>query len=720
MQRRRPRRINGRSSELLQLQARPITYIYRYCPNCQREWPAKHSSCPVCVHWLGDRPLERTEWKLAPSTHDPLTAAGYERVHANALTLQITCSHVVEDVFTKIAQELNLILQSGGDRFTLAVPEQGWLIWTKEGPRRAFQQGLEFEGRLAVSLEQLERLLYRPRLFRWGLWLDQYIVPFSRHGTPTISRLTSNAIFNFEPESRFLCSEEVYNTNRRWEHFVCVPRRLLRGKEGNGYRFLSHKRPSALDHHDVLDVTPFIGRQDELAFLTERFRESQRAHTRAGIIAEAGSGKTRLIREWRHRNSDVRIVTANSSLFAGDMVSLAGQLTQLPPDAITSESLLRSILVRLEVDRVDALVFDDVHWADPESLTFIEDLLDALRSRAILVLLIARPSGRKNIQLLHPQTILDLHSLPLSDMLELARGLISPDHIARIAAARSEGKPLFVEQFAAWAVEAKYQGRGEAPRNLFQLIAARIAHLSTLQLSMIRQKLQWGPSSDHSSIHQELDLLEKQIGLWLDRLETGDYGDRIEASRHLIGLEHVDFEIFLASNLAGKPRARSSRLREAIDRLISGSAVDILADLKRRAVNADEAQRMSILHEAQRAGEAVAGRYGWALAADFYELALAFADTHQQGALARKLADCRRRCSGAPAFAVLSPEAHNLEENPAIDNLKLPEIWLQLATRYQSTEYLQRAISAAKAIDDRALVTIAKQIMARPPKLEAH
>lgn len=75
---------------------------------------------------------------------------------------------------------------------------------------------------------------------------------------------------------------------------------------------------------------------------------------------------------------------------------------------------------------------------------------------------------------------------------------------------------------------------------------------------------------------------EIEIGLWLDRLEAGDYADRIEAVRYLVQLERLDCEIFVISMLAGRPRPRSSRLREAIERLLIGSADQILADLKRR------------------------------------------------------------------------------------------------------------------------------------------
>jgi hypothetical protein len=318
----------------------------------------------------------------------------------------------------------------------------------------------------------------------------------------------------------------------------------------------------------------------------------------------------------------------------------------------------------------------------------------------IMVLLVARPSGWAVIEPLSPAAKLELKPLPSSTTRDLAQRLIASRRISLIAARRSRGNPLFVEQFAAWATDADYQGTGDAPRNLHQVIAARIVHLSNVRLADIRQRLRWGVSWERQAIEQELDRLEGEIGLWLDRLETGDYGDRIDASRHLIGLERIDFEIFLASTLAGKPRARSNRLRESIERLLVGSADHILADLKSRAVTASGAEKANILLEARRAGDAVARRYAWPLAAQFYQLALDMTESWDKGEIGRRLAECRRRCLGAQLEVPTAVGTCSLEENPAVDALRIPEVWIRLGLRHECAEYFLRAAEAARAIND--------------------
>ena len=126
-----PREVNG-------LGARAVLHKYRYCPSCRREWPANNKSCPECVHWLGDQPLERTEWQLSPAKNGFSTQQRYEFVGASALILRIVGSRppaeeqmaVIAGVFSEIlAATNNPICEMAG---------HGWLVWTTEGLRQRF------------------------------------------------------------------------------------------------------------------------------------------------------------------------------------------------------------------------------------------------------------------------------------------------------------------------------------------------------------------------------------------------------------------------------------------------------------------------------------------------------------------------------------------------------------------------------------------------------
>ena len=281
---------------------------------------------------------------------------------------------------------------------------------------------------------------------------------------------------------------------------------------------------------------------------------------------------------------------------------------------------MEAVVSRIRREKIGVLVLDDLHWAEPEGLDFLQSLLAAVPQTGMLIVLAARPSGREQLHALRPDIELKLNPLPSPAAEELARRLGASGSVAAAAALRSRGNPLFLEQFAAWAAEANFHGGESGPHTLHQIIAARIEHLSKVCIADIRQRLRWGRAGERQIINRELGQLEAEVGRWLDRLETGDYADRVEAARHLIRLEQLDYEIFLTSMLIGRPRARSSRLREAIERLLIGSAGQALADLKQRAAKGTTATKEDVSREAKRGGDILFAAFEWALARDFYEL----------------------------------------------------------------------------------------------------
>jgi hypothetical protein len=704
------RRHAPQSPEARGLHVRAVPYKYRYCPRCRREWPAKHESCPECVHWLGEQPLERTEWQLAPANTNPLGPKRYELVGASALILRLVCDRAPsQEQIAEMADVIGKILAVAHSGAAYAVAEHGWLVWTMEGLREAFRLAGEVEQRLVALFPRLESVLLHGANVRWGIWTDQYVLPFSRPGHLVVGDVTARAIFNFEPDNILFSSEAIYQVNRRWEHFVCAPRRLLDDHEDHGYRVIGHKRPSALDHAKVTHASPFVGRTRQLSTIDDYCKRTGRDRTLA-IIAEAGSGKTRLIREWLARHAEIRAITANFSLFGGDLESFAGQLAELPPDRLDCDALVQAVVDRTHRDKIEILVLDDIHWAGTEGLAFVRELLDALSTSPPLVILASRPSGREHLRTLQPTIELKLKPLSLSDAEELARRLVNSKTVATAAAVRSKGNPLFIEQFAAWAAETKFQAGESGPRNLHQVIAARIGYLSDVRIKDIQQRLRWGRSWERQVVDDELGRLEVEIGLWLDRLETGDYVDRVEAARHLVQLERLDYEIFITSMLAGRPRPRSSRLREAIERLLVGSADQILVDLKRRAVRTS-ADKENVSREAERAGDVLFGVFDWPLAREFYELAYSAQSWHS-GDISRRLDQCRcrsRKTIADDSEVYAEAAERNMEERPSVDALDLPYVWAQLAHLYPCERYFRRAAEAAEAINDHGLAVWAKR-----------
>ena len=81
---------SSRSPTFRSLSTRAISYQYRYCPRCGVEWPASCTSRRECAHWLGDHPLVRTEWQVAPAAIGASASESYEMIFelSNAARLQ--------------------------------------------------------------------------------------------------------------------------------------------------------------------------------------------------------------------------------------------------------------------------------------------------------------------------------------------------------------------------------------------------------------------------------------------------------------------------------------------------------------------------------------------------------------------------------------------------------------------------------------------------------
>jgi class 3 adenylate cyclase/tetratricopeptide (TPR) repeat protein len=142
------------------------------------------------------------------------------------------------------------------------------------------------------------------------------------------------------------------------------------------------------------------------------------------------------------------------------------------------------------------LVFEDLQWADPSLLDFIDYLADWSRHRPILVITLARPelldtrptwgAGLPHFTAMH------LDRLPdgaIDQLLgELAPGL-SAEIIASVRR-RADGVPLYAVEMARMVIERSPDGDGDAvameiPESLHALIAARIDALPATDRSLL-------------------------------------------------------------------------------------------------------------------------------------------------------------------------------------------------------------------------------------------
>src|SRR6266498_4902029 len=313
---------------------------------------------------------------------------------------------------------------------------------------------------------------------------------------------------------------------------------------------------------------PFVGRERELRLVKELLHgciEERKAHL-VSVVGIAGFGKSRLTWEffkyvdglagnvwwWRGRClaygegvtywALAEMVRTRADIVEGeDPESARPKLREALAPYITDADEFDWIeprlahLLRLEeraaTDREDlfaawrlyferltefqpaVLVFEDVQWADPSLLEFVEYLLEWSRSHPIFVLTLARPDFQQQ----HPSwgagkrnfTSIYLESLATPAMEELLDGFVPglPEELLAQILERAEGVPLYAVETVRMLLDrglleragTRYRPTGpiealEIPETLHALVAARLDGLDVDERSLVQDAAVLGKS----------------------------------------------------------------------------------------------------------------------------------------------------------------------------------------------------------------------------------
>ena len=297
---------------------------------------------------------------------------------------------------------------------------------------------------------------------------------------------------------------------------------------------------------------PFVGRDRELRLIKELFHasaEEQKAHL-VSVMGVAGTGKSRLSWEffkyidgvafdvrW-HRGRCLpygegvtywalaEMVRTRASILEGEeQASAIAKLREAVEGSIADpeerrwveprlahllgleehgsldrESLFsawRLFYERLAEEMPTCMVFEDMQWADPSLLDFVEYLLEWSKNHALFVVALARPELTER----HPtwgagmrsSTTLYLEPLPPDAMGALLSGLVPglPEELREDIMDRAEGVPLYAVETVRMLLDrgvlvregSSYKPAGpigtlEVPETLHALIAARLDGLT--------------------------------------------------------------------------------------------------------------------------------------------------------------------------------------------------------------------------------------------------
>jgi class 3 adenylate cyclase/tetratricopeptide (TPR) repeat protein len=287
------------------------------------------------------------------------------------------------------------------------------------------------------------------------------------------------------------------------------------------------------------NLTPLVGRDDEMAMLLRRWERARQGDGQlAMIVGEPGLGKSRLIEEFHARLSDTPhtwvewscsqllqntplhpIAEWGRQRFGGADVpaerrlsDLESSLAQVKLDPAENVPLVAPLLdIPLPKERVAALAaeelrrrqlaaltnwviagaraqplvlaFEDLHWADPTTLDVLRGIAERGALAPLFIVATTRPEFRPPWSMRSHHGTISLAPLDRSQVRDMVAELSArhalPRDVAEDVAARTGGVPLFVEEVTRLLLDRGEGGGGiqAIPPTLQQSLMARLDRL---------------------------------------------------------------------------------------------------------------------------------------------------------------------------------------------------------------------------------------------------
>jgi class 3 adenylate cyclase/predicted ATPase len=418
---------------------------------------------------------------------------------------------------------------------------------------------------------------------------------------------------------------------------------------------------------------PFVGRRPEMAALRALVRSvvADRRTTLVSLTGIAGIGKSRLLRELEHATTApdgprwfharpprwgqgtafapvAEMVRRSIGVADGDPAevvrrALAESLNRLIDDEAERAwmaprlSVLLDPAERLETERDElfaawrrffeaeasagaiALAFEDLQWADVETLDFIDYLATWSRRHPILVITVARPemlearptwgAGIPQFRSMHIDRLND------AEVDELLRALAPslPSEVAARVRQRAEGVPLYAVEIARMMAE-RLAERGEAvsvrdiPESLHALLSARIDALPERERGVLLMAAVLGRRFRPEVLAVLVGMDRRTLGDTLGTLVRREFL-ALDDNATSPGRGQLSFVQDLMREVAYGTLSRRDRRRHhlaVIDHLEGGADDEAVEPLAEHFVAAYAASR-STEDESQRIGERALG-----------------------------------------------------------------------------------------------------------------
>jgi class 3 adenylate cyclase len=308
-------------------------------------------------------------------------------------------------------------------------------------------------------------------------------------------------------------------------------------------------------------MTPFVGREHEVALLLDRWRDAAEGEGQVVLLSgEAGIGKSRTLAALRERVGDephvrmryqcsphhvndafypitsqmwhaagfvsdepaaarldkLETLIARSGLEAKDIAPLLAALLSIPFDGRypapemappeQKERTIAALIALFEGLAKDALVLallEDAHWIDPTSLDVFSRLVDRLPGLRALLVITSRPEftapwvGRAHVASLQLSRFGRRHAVAMVDRVVAGKAL--PAEVLEQIVAKTDGVPLFVEELTKTVLESGLL-REENGAYVLRSALTPLAIPSTLQDSLMARLDRLAPVRETAQI----------------------------------------------------------------------------------------------------------------------------------------------------------------------------------------------------------------------------
>ncbi len=285
---------------------------------------------------------------------------------------------------------------------------------------------------------------------------------------------------------------------------------------------------------------------------------------------------------------------------------------------------IRSLLLRESRVQPLILVFEDLHWIDSETQTFLDSLVESLPTARLLLLVNYRPEYRHTWGGKTYYTQCRIDTLPPESAEELLATLLGENAglgpLKRMLIARTEGNPFFLEESVRTLVEigaltgapgACRVTKGveplQVPATVQGVLAARIDRLAIEDKELLQTSAVIGKDLPYALLQVIADLPEEDLRCGLANLQTAEflYETRLFPDLEYTFKHALTREVAYGSLLQERRQACHQRIAEAMESIYAGRLAEQSERLAHHCTEAGLAeQAVGYWHQAgQRAIE---------------------------------------------------------------------------------------------------------------------